>query len=766
MKTDSVEREADGIIATFDAKIFDNPANRYCVVRMKTDDTSIPEGARSSRRYPDHLIRFTAVGYDLPLTNAVRLKLDGEWIKSKYGLQLQVESCQEIVTKTEDGVRAYLGSGLIKGIGQKTAAQIVARFGTDALDILEHTPERLLEISGITEKKLEDIKASYTESRALRDIIALLAPFQLTPKMAAKIYQELGPASVDILRNSPFELCRVSGIGFKRVDAIIQKTDPRPHDPMRIRGAVRYALDEARSKNGHLFLSREDALNEALKLLNEKLPVETRLHRVEVEAAVTDMALEGQIVLTHDAVYLAAQFSLEDETAHSIAKLLSQQMPAEDITSCLANAKEAAGLVLSEKQEIAVQTAFANPISIITGSPGTGKTTVLKMILEVYRALHPGEEYMMMAPTGRASRRMAESTGCTDARTMHSSLGLISEEDEDNRTDRGQPLHAGLIIVDETSMVDMWLAKQFFTRIRPGTRLVLVGDADQLPSVGAGNVFRELMTCGLVPVTVLDRLFRQAGDSLIAHNAKFINEGNTRLYYGNDFVFVDAENQEAAARILQEQYCKEIAEHGVAQVQILSPFRTEGAAGANLLNTAIQETVNPFSSEEDEIHFGKKIFRVGDRIMQTRNTKRASNGDLGFIRAIQETPDGKLIQVDFGEGRNEKYSMEDLADLDLAYATTVHKAMGSECLVILMPLIRAHTIMLYRNLLYTGITRAKQKVVLVGQKSVLFMAISRSNISKRNTQLGERIKNYCRAFTPRKRPRAIDLVPDEWKAVG
>lgn len=766
MKADNAEREADGIIATFDAKIFDNPANRYCVVRMKTDDTSIPDGARSSRRYPDHLIRFTAVGYDLPLTNAVRLKLAGEWIKSKYGLQLQVECWEEIVAKTEDGVRAYLGSGLIKGIGQKTAAQIVARFGADALDILENTPERLLEIPGITENKLEDIKTSYSESRALRDIIALLAPFQLTPKMAAKIYQELGPASVDILRNSPFELCRVSGIGFKRVDAIIQKTDPRPHDPMRIRGAVRCVLDEARGKKGHLFLQREEAANDALKLLNDKLPAQERLHKEEVDAVMTDMALEGQIVLSHEAVYPAAQFAQEDDTAHSIAKLLSQQMPAEDVTSCLADAKEVAGLTLSEKQENAVQTAFTNPVSIITGSPGTGKTTVLKMILNVYQALHPDEGVLMMAPTGRASRRMAESTGFAGAKTMHSSLGLISEDDADSRTDRSQSLDAGLIIVDESSMMDMWLSKQFFTRIRQGTRLVLVGDADQLPSVGAGNVFRELMACDLVPVTVLDRLFRQAGDSLIAHNAKCINEGSTQLYYGKDFVFLDAENQEDAARILREQYCKEIAEHGVAQVQILSPFRTEGAAGANLLNAALRETVNPFRSQEDEIPFGTKTFRVGDRIMQTRNTKKASNGDLGFLRSVKETPDGKRICVDFDDGRKEEYGMEEMADMDFSYATTIHKAIGSEWQVILMPLIKAHTIMLYRNLLYTGITRAKQKVVLVGQKSVLCMAVHRSNVSKRNTQLGERIKNYCRAFAPVKRPRAIDLVPDEWQAAG
>ncbi len=558
MKTD-----ADDIIATFDGKIFDNPANRYCVVRMKTSDTDVPPGARSQRRYADHLIRFTAVGYDLPLTDAVQLTLSGEWMKSKYGMQLQVTDWREIVPRTEDGVLAYLGSGLIKGIGKKTAAEIVARFGVDALEVIEHQPARLTEISGITENKLEAIKTSYAESRALRDVMALLAPFGLTPKMAAKIYSELGPACVEILRKSPFALCRISGIGFRRVDAIAQKANLKPHDPLRIQGAVSCALDEARSRGGHLFLPREELLHEALKLLNEKLPAaQPRLRSEEVEKALSHMAEEGQVVLSRESVYLSPAFAQEDDTARCMARLLSQKMPAENVGVCLAKIKTRVGLNLSDHQEAAVRAAFANPVSIITGSPGTGKTTVLKMVLEVYRALHPDETIRLMAPTGRASRRMAESTGFAGAGTMHSALGLLSEEDGDKRTDRKSPLDAGLIIVDEFSMVDMWLAKQFFTRIQPGTRLVLVGDPDQLPSVGAGNVFRELIACGLVPVTVLDRLFRQAGDSLIAYNAKLINEGNTKLCYGDDFVFLNAESQEDASRILQEQYCREIAANG------------------------------------------------------------------------------------------------------------------------------------------------------------------------------------------------------------
>ena len=307
-------------------------------------------------------------------------------------------------------------------------------------------------------------------------------------------------------------------------------------------------------------------------------------------------------------------------------------------------------------------------------------------------------------------------------------------------------MDAGLIIVDEFSMVDMWLAKQFFSRIASGTKIVLVGDPDQLPSVGAGNVFRELIQCGIIPVTVLDEIFRQAKDSLIAHNAKFINEGSTKLYYGNDFMFIPGNSQEEVAHAITEWYCREIADNGIEKIQILSPFRSEGDASAEQLNLLLRETVNPFRSEEDEIKIGMKNFRVGDRIMQTHNTDKVSNGDLGFIRYVKDTEDGKRIGMDFGPNRQMEYGVEDLMNVDLAYATTIHKAMGSEYDIVLMPLVKAHSIMLYRNLLYTGITRAKKKVVLFGQKSVLFMAIHKTEAGKRNSHLGDRICLYYKAF--------------------
>ena len=260
-----------GIIATYDGKIFHNPSNKFCIVIVKTADTSVPEQARDKRRYKDHLIRFTAVGYEIPMTDAVELELEGEWVNGKYGMQLQVEQWREVVPKTKEGVLSYLGSGLIKGIGEKTAVEIVAKFGTNTLDVLEKNPERLLEVRGITENKLEDIRTSFAESRALRDIMTLLAPFKLTPKTALKIYQYFGPACLDILKKSPFELCQIPGFGFRRVDAIVRKTDNRPRDPMRIRGALHCTLDEVKGKQGHLFLGREELRKAAFKMLNEKI---------------------------------------------------------------------------------------------------------------------------------------------------------------------------------------------------------------------------------------------------------------------------------------------------------------------------------------------------------------------------------------------------------------------------------------------------------------------------------------------------------------
>lgn len=451
------EQEHSGITGcrvTYESTIFYNEANKFSIIVVKTNDPRIPLQACSGRYYGDRMLRFTAVGYELPRTKAVELELDGEWVESKYGYQLQVEQWQEIVPQTADGLLAYLGSGLIKGIGPKTAEDIVATFGPDTLNILDNEPEKLLQIRGITEGKLKDVEESYAESRVLRNLMSLLGPFKITPATALKIYQNFGPACVDILKKCPYDLCQISGFGFKRVDGIVRKTDNRLHSAERIKGAVLYTLEDARGKSGHLFLPSEDLVKEPLLLLNAPIPIpEQRVRAEEVQETLQQMILHGAVVAYKQYLYSPRVFGQEDDTARMIAERLANISVAENIESALESVRESLGITLSQKQEQAVRTAFQHGLTIITGSPGTGKTTVLKAIIEVFKNLHPKEKFALMAPTGRASRRMAESTGVDEARTLHSALGLGTSE-EIGDSDRVRFVDADLIIVDEFSMVD------------------------------------------------------------------------------------------------------------------------------------------------------------------------------------------------------------------------------------------------------------------------------------------------------------------------
>ena len=391
--------------------------------------------------------------------------------------------------------------------------------------------------------------------------------------------------------------------------------------------------------------------------------------------------------------------------------------------------------------------AYRSLLSIITGGPGTGKTTVLRVIIETQKLLYPDSKILLAAPTGRASRRMAESTGMDGAKTLHSLLGLLGDSEPIRKDKQKEPLDADLIIVDESSMIDMWLARQFFQRIRPGTRVVLVGDVDQLQSVGAGDVFRELIDSGLIPVTVLDEIFRQKKGSLIAYNAKRINEANIDLQYGEDFQFVKCQTQEEAADLICRIFCEQVAIHGIERVQILSPFRSEGLASVEQVNVAIRELVNPIKDEIADLKVGSNYFRVGDKVMQTKNNDKASNGDIGYIRKMGRNEKNEMmVTIAFSGGRIAEYGMEEMSHIELAYATTVHKAMGSEFDIVIMPILRSHYIMLNRNIVYTAITRAKEQVIPVGQKKMLITAILKKTTGKRNTLLGERIGKYLKAF--------------------
>ena len=736
----------------YEDTIFYDPKNKHSIIRVRTKDDSVPNKARKASYSRDDFIRFVAKGYNLPQTSKISMILDGEWETSKYGTQLNVESCEEIVPYTDEGMKGYLSSCLVKGIGSAIADEIIKRFGADTINIIENEPERLLEIKGISEQKLEDIKRTFNESYSVRSLMMLLSPYNISPGTAIKIYEYFGAKSIDILSENPYRLCEISGFGFKRVDAIVKKGDTPLNSPMRIQGAVITALDKEQQENGHLFIDEKTLLQTTAEMLNEDLPSpEMLVKTTEIDLIIDDMIHSGDIVCSEGRIYNTKTFIMENDTAERIAKLASMPPLSIDISSILEHVRKNFGIALSQRQSEAVYMAFSSNLSIITGSPGTGKTTVLRAIIEVFKALNPKGKIKLAAPTGRASRRMAESTGQDDASTLHSLLGLQGEDGYFNKDKEFEPIDADLIIVDESSMIDMWLARQFFVRVKPTTRIVLVGDVDQLQSVGAGDVFRELIKCGLIPVTVLDQIFRQEAGSRIAINAKAINNDQTKLSYGDDFNFYKCQTQDQAADIIQRVFCDLVKVHGIENVQILSPNRKKGSAATNQLNPTIRELVNPYTGGLPDLKVGSNFFRVGDKVMQNKNSSKASNGDIGFIRDIGVNKDDEtVITIEFAADRKEEYTMEDMKHIELAYATTVHKAMGSEYDIVIMPIIKAHYNMLKRNLVYTGITRAKHRVILIGQIGMLYMAIHRNETGNRNTALGERIANYKKVYDMKK----------------
>ena len=744
------------ITAAYDKTLFYNEAGKYCVLRLKTADPMVPEEARDRYRFADHLIRFVAVGYDLPRTGTIKMELDGEWVNSKYGPQFQVSSWHELVPPTIEGILGYLSSGLLKGIGPKTAGEIVQRFGTDSLHVIENQPEKLLSIRGITEEKLEEIKAGYAESKAVRDLMTVLAPFKLTPKTAMKIYEHFGPDGAALLRKSFYQLCQIPGFGFRRVDAIVVKSGGDLQDPMRVQGALFYALEKSRSEGGHLYLEAEKLLGEALALLNEKIPqLDQRLQRPQLAQELRAMVERNVVASKKGNIYLPHVFNQESETARKVAEMALERTEPVKLHPVMERVKGRLGITLSPRQCEGVEMVFRHNLSIITGGPGTGKSTILKAVIEAYRELYPDHAIALGAPTGKASRRMAETTGMGNAATLHSLLGLHGE---DSGWQEKKQLEADFLVVDEASMVDMWLAYQLFARLKPETKVLIVGDADQLESVGAGSVFRELIRCGVVPVTVLDQIFRQGSDSLIPYNAKFIREGSGQLHYGRDFSLTEAESQEETAALIRVLYRGALKYTAMGQVQILTPFRATGDASANSLNTAIQAEINPPDISKPELSNGGRLFRLGDRVMQIKNDYDVAlydedgqqaaagvfNGEVGVVSRVQPG----MITVCF-DGRYADYPLESLGELELAYATTIHKAQGSEYDTVIVPILPAHRILLSRNLLYTAITRAKRRVVLVGMKKAICMAVGKCGTGKRNTLLGERIRLYYQALSLR-----------------
>lgn len=675
-----------------------------------------------------------AVGYCLPTADNLRYEIQGHWSKNpKHGVQYEVESYEEVIVPSKEGIIAYLSSGQIKGIGPKMAERIFDAFGLNTLNVLDHEPEKLLTISGISKTKLKKICDSYLANRGARDVVAFLAPHGITPNRAVQLYREYGNETMEIVKNHPYRLCEIAGIGFRSADQIAMNMGFAKVSAERVDEGLMFTLTEAEGK-GHLCMEKKDFVKTAMKILDTP---ELTIDMVANRAA--RLVSAGRLSCYKGYVYRARTAETEQQLAERI-HVVQRSSPYARFSSLdqeINREEQKLGIRLDPEQRTAIITALQSPISVITGGPGTGKTSIQKAILDIYRRQNPGGRIVCCAPTGRAARRMEQSTG-HPASTVHKALGLIAGDD--GQYGEPESFDADLVLIDEVSMLDIYLAKHVLRSVPKGCQLVLIGDADQLPSVGPGAVLSEIIKSDVIPVVRLDRVHRQNAGSRIATNAKLIRHGNLSLEYGTDFQFLDSSSIAESAEKIEKLYLQEIAKYGVDNVALLSPYRQKTETGVAALNERIRKDVNPQDPTKGEITLGKKTFRTGDKVMQIKNHEDVNNGDIGYITDISGIGNDAVVCIDFGDGRNVEYDASELNMLDLGYASTIHKSQGSEYQSVIINLQCAHSIMLVRPLIYTAITRAKKQVIIVGERRALCIAIKKQDTEKRGTQLAERLK--------------------------
>ena len=680
------------------------------------------------------LPQFKAVGYFLPVSNHLRYDMKGHWSRNtKHGTQFEVDSYDEVIIPSRDGIIGYLSSGQIKGIGPRIAEKIYDAYGNLALEVLDKEPDKLLGIPGISKTRLTKICDSYLANRAARDVVAFLTPYGITANRAVKLYKEYGKEAMSIVKEHPYQLCELAGIGFKTADKIASSVDFTPLSTERVDAALLYTLTEAESR-GHLCMEKHAFIKSCSKLLETPELTEEMLANRAAR-----LVSEGDLVSYQGMVYRVSNAQSEASLAAHIHRLLQSacQYEYEDLDQEIDAEERALRVRFATEQREAVKMALTHTLSIITGGPGTGKTMIQRAILDIYKRRHPKNSIICCAPTGRAARRMEQSTG-EPSSTVHKALGLLA-------FDGGyfggvETLEADLILADEVSMLDNHLALHLFKAVPGSSQLILIGDADQLPSVGPGAVLSELLASGLIPVVRLDRVFRQNAGSRIAVNAKLIRHGTLSLEYGPDFQFHQSVSIPESAERIKELYLQEVQRYGVDNVALLSPFRQKTETGVNALNEVLRDSVNPKASYKIEAVCGKKLFRQGDKVMQTRNHDDVSNGDIGTITGITKTANDVCVHVDFGDGRVKEYDSTDLEMLDLGYATTIHKSQGSEYRSVIINLQCAHSLMLTRPLVYTAITRGKDRVILVGERKALCIAIKKTDTEKRGTCLAHRLQ--------------------------
>ena len=677
------------------------------------------------------------------------LKKDATW-----GWTVEAARSKEIIPKTEEGIVAYLSSGMIKGIGKATAKKIYAAYGEKTLDVLKTDPDRLLELKGISASRVESIKESLLLlDEDMSELVALLLPEGVSIRRCCQIYEKYKEQSLYKVRTEPHELCKeIYGIGFYTADKIALAAGADMNTVTRAEAAMLHVLREAEiggdlfRNSGHMCVAYDELVGKTVELLQKNLDVP--YPKQLISRAGSNLMREGKIHKEGKYFFRQDAYTAENGVAIAISDLMKTKVKAISSLDAIITAVEAEnGVIMDTVQKTAVKTALRSPVTVITGGPGTGKTTILNVLLHTFRRVYPTRTFCLMAPTGKAARRMSIATH-EEAATIHRALGLTPEDVETVRFPDGM-LDADLVIVDETSMIDQYLAYNLFSRIRSTAQVVLVGDIDQLPSVGPGAVLREIIDCGKIPTVRLTTVYRQEGMSSIAINAARIRSGNgssKHLEYDDSFRMVRTECEDDAAELATDAYALAVQKHGIENVILLSPLRKRGATGVISLNAMLQERINPSipgKSEFSKSHAaGETVFREGDPVMVMKNSAAfdVSNGEVGIVREIlKDDDDIDVIRVRFDEKEVDFPARE--APIELSYATTVHKSQGSEYPVVIMVLMKSHYIMLKRKLVYTAISRARDHLILVGQEAAYNIAVhgEESAESRRNTFLGRRI---------------------------
>ena len=711
---------------TIELIIFHSETNGYTVMKCKHDNFS-------------SLI--TVVGNMNEPRVGNTFDFIGEWKKNpKYGNQFVFESFEEVFpTKAED-IAKYLSSGLIKGIGPDLAKKITDAFGDNTINVIDNDPDMLLEVRGIGPKKLAQIKENWAKYRKLQNIMTFLKAHDISTSLAMKIYNEYGDESINVMKDNPYRLTEIEGVGFITADGAARKMGFTLEDKRRLWSGIIYSFKNFEHE-GHCFVYKP-ALIEAASTILEVSPS-------LVESVLYEMMDAEQIIRDEDnALYRPAMYHMEKKVARKLRDLVfygeKNNFTVKNIIREL-NGGYVGSYKLDRDQINAILSALNNKVSVITGGPGTGKTTTIRGIIKVYG----NKKILLAAPTGRAAKKLEETTGL-NASTIHRLLGFTPagcDKDENN------PLEGSLLIVDECSMIDITLMNRLLKAVPLEMSLVLVGDVDQLPSIGPGRVFADIIDSGIVNCTRLTTLHRQGAGSTIAKNAHRINDGKMPFlnsYDNSDFYFTEILEQEVAAEYIISM-CLELMqpnENGnYPDVQVLSPMR-KGIVGINNLNLMLQEVLNPVQYSENDVYRknpllirrGETEYRLNDKVMQIRNnyTKSVFNGDIGRISHINRE-DNKLT-VTFDEGRNVDYEYSDLEELVLAYAITIHKSQGSEYDTVILPIMKAQFVMLQRNLLYTAVTRAKKKLIVTGESAAIYIAVKNNKIAQRNTKLLQRLQ--------------------------